>query len=95
MLVNQASQMCLDLQVNSEAEVVPGTLVQQFYCWTGYTSEQWNRSSGSRHYHFQVWTRIKGLCLDVRNRSSANGALLQVYSCKYYEDAQEFRFVDA
>jgi hypothetical protein len=31
----------------------------------------------------------------VTNRSSANGAPLQLYPCKFFETAQEFRFLFA
>jgi hypothetical protein len=95
MLVNQGSGLCLDLFVNSEAEVALGTPVQQFSCWNGYTSEYWKRSRGSRYEYFQVLTRIKNLCLDVRDRSSSDGAPLQLWTCDFYEVAQEFKFVDA
>ena len=93
-LQNRASGLCMDLQVNSEPEVVPGALVQQFPCNTIYTSEEWNRSSGSRLHHFQVWTRIRGLCLEPQNRSTSDGVRIHVNSCSYYENAQQFRFVD-
>jgi hypothetical protein len=93
-LVNQGSGLCMDLYANSEAEVVNGTTVQVFYCSTEYTTEQWARSRGSRLYHYQVFNRVKGLCLDVRNRSTSDGALLQVWSCSYYENAQQFKFTD-
>ena len=94
-LVNVASGMCLDLVVNSEAEVVPGVLAQQFWCSPVYTSEDFNRSRGSRVNHFQVWTRIRPtICLEVRGGSSSNGALIQINGCSYYSTAQQFRFID-
>jgi hypothetical protein len=94
-LVNAASGMCLDLVVNSEAEVVPGVLAQQFYCSSVYTSEDFNRSRGSRVNHFQVWTRIRPfICLEVRGSSSSNGALIQINGCSYYTTGQQFRFND-
>ena len=94
-LQNVGSRMCMDLKANSEAEVVNGTLVQVFHCSTTYTTEQWNRSTGSRLQYFQTWNRVKGLCLDVQDGSSANNARLQVWSCKYHETAQQFRYIDA
>jgi hypothetical protein len=94
-LRNSASGLCLDLVVNSEAEVVPGVLAQQFYCSSVYTSEDFNRSRGSRVNHFQVWTRIRPfICLEVRGGSSSNGALIQINDCSYYTSAQQFRFLD-
>jgi hypothetical protein len=92
-LVNNHSGMCLDLQANSEAEVVPGTLVQQFWCKIEYTSEQWQLvpSTVSGYYHLK--NRVKGLCADIRHRSTANDAPLQVIECKYYESAQRFQFL--
>jgi hypothetical protein len=91
-IVNQGSGLCLDLVANSEDEVVIGTRVQQFWCSTAYTSEQWQLISyfGTGIYLFQ--TRIKGLCLDVLGRSTGNDVLLQVIECKLYEPAQHFRF---
>jgi hypothetical protein len=94
-LRNVASGLCLDLVVNSDAEVQPGVLAQQFYCSSVYTSEDFNRSRGSRVDHFQVWTRIRtSICLEVRNGSSSNGALIQINGCSYYTSAQQFKFVD-
>jgi hypothetical protein len=94
-LVNQGSGLCMDLQANSEAEVGNGTLVQVFDCFAGYTSEHWAFSQGSRVNHYQIFNKDKGLCADVRNRSSADGAVLQIWECKFLETAQEFRFVSA
>jgi hypothetical protein len=94
-LVNQGSTLCLDLQANSEDEVGNGTLTQQFLCSAQYNSEHWNFVPGSRVNHYQVFTLDKGLCLDVRDRSSADGAVIQVWDCKFLETAQEFRFVSA
>ena len=70
-LVNQGSGLCIDLYANSEDEVGNGILLEQFYCNVAYTGQQWARSWGSRRYHYQVQNRIKGLCLDVRNRWEA------------------------
>lgn len=98
LLVNQASGLCLDLQANSFPEVGNGTLTQQFYCSWPYDLERWNMSPGSRSNHFQVFNAftvpgIGWMCLDVRNRSKTNGALIQIWSCNFRETAQEFRFV--
>jgi hypothetical protein len=92
-VVNQGTGFCMDLQANSEDEVGNGTLVQQFDCFAGYTSEHWNFVAGSRVNHYQVFNLVKGLCLDLKDRSSANGAVIQVWSCKFLETAQEWRFV--
>jgi hypothetical protein len=93
-LVSQYSGMCLDLQANSEAEVVRGTLVQQFYCSGEYTSEQWRLVPGPAPTGtYQLQNRVKGLCADIQGRSSANNAKLQVIECKYNEPAQLFRFL--
>jgi hypothetical protein len=94
-VVNQGTGLCMDLQANSEAEVGSGTLVQQFYCSVDFTTEHWNFVPGSRVNHYQVFNLVKGLCLDLRGRSSANGAPIQVWECKFLETAQEFRFVSA
>jgi hypothetical protein len=94
-LVNQGSHFCIDLLANTEAEVGNGTKLEQFDCNIAYTGQQWARSPGSRSAHFQVFNRIKGLCMDVTNRSTSNGAVIQVWSCNFYETAQEFRFTDA
>jgi hypothetical protein len=93
--VNQGTNQCMDLQANNEDEVGNGTLVQQFICSANYTSEHWNFVSGSRANHYQVFDKDKGLCLDVRNRSSAENAVIQIWDCKFIETAQEFRFVSA
>jgi len=94
-LRNVGSQLCMDLQANSEAEVGNGTLIQVFVCREEYTGERWMRTAGSRAQHFQVENFINtSLCLDVQNRSSSNGALLQLWSCKFIETAQEFKFTD-
>lgn len=92
-LKNDGSQLCMDLQANSEDEVGNGTLVQQFYCYAGYTSEHWAFSPGSRVNHYQIFNLVHGICADLKDRSSSNGAVIQVWSCKYLETAQEFRFV--
>ena len=94
-LRNQATGLCMDLQANSEEEVGNGTLVQVFFCSGAFTSEQWNRMGGSRPGYFQVLNLVKGLCLDVQNRSSSDNARLQVWTCKAFEDAQKFQFIDA
>lgn len=92
-LVNQGSGLCLDLQANSEEEVQIGTLVQQFACRVEYTSEQWELVPGpAPSGHYQLRNRVKGLCADVKFRSTANDAQLQVIECKYNEPAQLFRF---
>jgi hypothetical protein len=90
-LVNNHSGMCLDLQANSEAEVVRGTLVQQFWCKIEYTGEQWQLVSSTTPGYYHLRNRIKGLCADIRHRSTANDAVLQVIECKYNESAQRFR----
>lgn len=90
-IINQGSGLCLDLVVNSEAEVIPGVKVQQFGCETFYTSEQWRPVNfGSGYISFQ--TLIHGLCLDVLFRSTANDAQLQVVECKPFEPAQWFYY---
>ncbi|HCT75213.1 MAG TPA: hypothetical protein DGT23_01180 [Micromonosporaceae bacterium] len=92
-LINQYSGMCMDLQANSEEEVVRGTLVQQFWCSAAYTSEQWRLVPGpAPSGYYQLVNRVKGLCADIQFRSSANEAKLQVIECKYNEPAQLFRF---
>lgn len=92
-LVNNYSGMCMDLQANSEAEVVRGTLVQQFWCNIEYTGEQWQLVPSTTAGYYHLRNRIKGLCADIRNRSTANDAQLQVIECKSFESAQRFRFV--
>jgi hypothetical protein len=95
-LRNEASGLCLDLQSNSEADVHAGTLAQQFWCSTEFTSEYWNRSpaDGTDTQTFTVYSGIRGLNLDVRNRSKVDGALVQVWYFTRFEQAQQFRFVD-
>jgi hypothetical protein len=95
MLVNQGSGLCLDLFANTDSEVVVGTPIQQFSCWTGYNTEHWARSRGSRADHFQVFTHIKALCLEVPGGSTADGAQLRLAACSLYQNAQQFKFVDA
>jgi alpha-L-fucosidase len=92
-IVNTYSGLCLDLQANSEAEVVRGTLVQQFTCRAEYTGEQWQLVPSSTPGYYHLRNRIKGLCADVRNRSTANDAVIQVIECKDWESAQRFRLV--
>jgi hypothetical protein len=90
LLVNRGTGYCLDLQANSEDEVVWGTLAQQFWCNGAYDSEYWYLVLVSYPY-YQLVNRVKNLCLDVRGRSSSDGALLQVWGCKSGEPAQLFR----
>lgn len=92
-LVNDYSGLCMDLQANSEAEVVRGTPVQQFWCNIEYTSEQWQLVPSTTAGYYLLRNRVKGLCADVRNRSTANDAQLQVIECKYNEAAQRFQFL--
>jgi alpha-L-fucosidase len=92
-LVNDYSGLCMDLQANSEEEVVRGTPVQQFWCNIEYTSEQWQLVPSTTAGYYHLRNRVKGLCADVRNRSTANDAQLQVVECKYYESAQRFQFL--
>jgi hypothetical protein len=91
-LVNQAGSknMCLDLQANSEDEVMWGTRTQQFYCNDAWTSELW-WIRYVQYPYFQLRTYVKDLCLDVRNRSGSDGALLQLWGCNDGEQAQLFR----
>jgi hypothetical protein len=89
---NHNANQCLDLQVNSQEEVVWGTLTQQFYCNPAYTSELWFVQPVNGGY-VQLVTYIYGLCLDVQSRSSSDGALLQVWGCKSTESAQLFQLV--
>jgi hypothetical protein len=93
-LVNQYTGMCIALYADPE-DVGDGTLLEQFYCYSADPAEQWSRARASRLYHYQVWNNIKGLCLQVRNRATSDGALLEVRGCSYYESAQQFRFQDA
>ncbi|GIH03330.1 hypothetical protein Rhe02_13970 [Rhizocola hellebori] len=95
MLVNQGSRLCLDLFANTESEVVVGTPIQQFSCWEGYPTEHWGRSHGSRYEFFQVFTHIKALCLEVPGASTGDGAQLQLGACSLFQNAQQFKFVDA
>jgi hypothetical protein len=92
--VNVSSGLCLDLVSNSEDEVGNGTLVQQFFCSAEYTSELWRREASSDPLHLLLASWIRG-CVDVRNRSTLDTAVIQVYACKFAEPAQQFRFVDA
>lgn len=92
-LVNDYSGLCMDLQANTEEEVVRGTLVQQFWCNIEYTGEQWQLVPSTTPGYYHLRNRIKGLCADVRNRSTANDALIQVIECKTHESAQRFRLV--
>jgi hypothetical protein len=85
-IVNQGSGMCLDLAANSEEEVTYGTRVQQFWCSSEYTSEQWYPISYYGTPIFWLQNRVKGLCLDVLGRSTSNDAPLQVIECKIAQD---------
>jgi hypothetical protein len=88
---NRATGYCMDLQANSPEEVGNGTLVQQFYCDATSSGEAWSLTP-ARLDHVQMHPRAaQRLCADVQNRSSANGALLQVWSCTLAEPAQNFK----
>lgn len=94
-LRNTSTGMCMDLWANSREEVGNGTLIQVFTCAEESWGQRWNRVNGSRDGHFMIFAKERPtLCLDVQNRSSSNGALLQLYQCKFFEDAQQFRLVD-
>jgi hypothetical protein len=95
-LQNVYTRMCIDLKVNSPDEVGNGTPIEQMYCNDAWDSQGYRAVNGSRLSHFQIFVKEQPTsCLDVTNRSSANGAPLQLYSCKFFETAQEFRFLFA
>jgi Ricin-type beta-trefoil lectin domain len=94
-LLNEGSRRCMDLRANSDPEVGIGNLVQQRDCSVALNTQKWGFPHGSQVRHDMVVTQVKGLCLDVLNRSSSEDALLQVIECKFQEVAQQFQFISA
>jgi len=91
-LVNQGTGFCLDLFANSPAEVVPGTLVQQFTCNLAWTSEDWYPTPSTSSGRFVLVTKVNALCAETENRSTNVGARLRLNRCNLGERSQQFRF---
>jgi hypothetical protein len=85
MLKNKASGLCLDLQVNSEDEVVVGTLAQQFFCFEGLTSEHWLFPDVREKGFVQLVTKIRGLCGVIPNGE------LELADCLVADSSQAFK----
>jgi hypothetical protein len=67
---------CLD----SAAATSPGTAATIWTCGSGNANQLWTAHSlGGSSYYFAV--QNSGLCLDVRASGSANGTVVQTYTC--------------
>jgi hypothetical protein len=82
----------MDLLANSPGEVVPGTLVQQFWCNPEWTSEDWFLPAIADPGDRLLVTKVNVLCGEIENRSTAEGARLRLNRCNSGERAQQFRF---
>jgi hypothetical protein len=89
--VNQRSGLCLDIKTGGP--VPNGTRLQQWSCNTGISSESWqiqvvNPFAGT----YQIVTAVNGLCIDLKDLSSADGATIQMWTC-IQRASQIWRFV--
>jgi hypothetical protein len=92
---NAWSGMCLDIQANSPEEVVPNVPTQQFVCAPdAYPSERWFESGEVRtggYIQIVTFAGNSTMCLDIRNNSSSNGALVVLGSCATSDRGQAFK----
>lgn len=93
--VNQWSGLCLDIQVNSLDDIVPGVPAQQFGCAPSpETAELWGNSPVRSGGYVQIWSQARSsMCLDIRNNSTSNGALAVMGSCWTGDVGQAFKYV--
>jgi hypothetical protein len=69
---------CLD----SAGATSPGTAATIWSCGSGNANQIWTAHSLSSGYYFSV--QNSGLCLDVRGSGTANGTVVQTYTCNGY-----------
>jgi Ricin-type beta-trefoil lectin domain-like len=89
-LALQSSRHCMDLQGRNL-----GTPIRQSegLCDSGHDTQRWLLVPSNIFPYYRIQNLFSGLCADVRNRSTANDAVLQGIECKINESAQRFRFV--
>jgi hypothetical protein len=79
-VVNLHSNKCLDVTGRS---TVNGTAIQQWTC-NGGTNQEWFPRVVQNNPAATIYNLINlnsGKCLDVRGRSTANGAIVQQWTC--------------
>lgn len=89
--VNQRSGLCLDIKTGGP--VFNGTLLQQWPCNIGISSESWqiqvlNPFAGT----YQIVTAVNGMCIDLKDLSFADGAVIQMWTCAQNAN-QTWKFV--
>ncbi|GAA5180455.1 hypothetical protein GCM10023322_12800 [Rugosimonospora acidiphila] len=76
----QHSGQCLDVK---DANPAWGTPDQQWPCWGG-SGQLWMKQpvySSGGHVFYALRVQLNGLCLDVRDGSTAAGAIVQQWDC--------------
>jgi hypothetical protein len=91
-LRNVGTGFCIDLFANSESEVVPSTLAQQFWCNTAHTGEHWWLLRSQRVGHHLLRTKINALCAEIEERSTAIAKRVRLNHCRGAEPSQQFLF---
>jgi len=79
-VVNLNSNKCLDVTGRSTAN---GAVIQQYTC-NGGTNQEWYPSVAQNNPAATIYNLINlnsGKCLDVTGRSTANGAVVQQWTC--------------
>ena len=78
--VNYNSGKCLDVTGRSTAN---GAVIQQWTCLSGSTAanQGWFFIPAARSGYYTVVNVNSNKCLDVTDRSTANGAIIQQYTC--------------
>ena len=79
-VVNLNSNKCLDVTDRSTAN---GAIIQQYTC-NGGTNQEWYPRVAQNNPAATIYNLVNlnsGKCLDVLDRSTANGAIIQQYTC--------------
>ena len=92
--VNYNSGKCLDVTGRSTAN---GAVLQQWTCLTGQSSSNqgWFFIPAARSGYYTVVNVNSNKCLDVTDRSTANGAIIQQYTCNGGTNQEWFEQIGA